>query len=160
MGVLVKDLQKNLKIKEKELTAVISFIMADLGIGGKQICFVFMNNQAISKLNKKYFGRKSPTDVISFNLDDRIDPSKTMGEVFISVEQALINADKFGVRVQSELVRYIIHGLLHILGYDDLNAVYKKKMKIKEEALLKKTENKFTGGSKIFFTRNKNKLNL
>ena len=83
------------------------------------------------KLNKRYFRSDAPTDVIAFNLSDVFDEGDLTGEVIISVEQALYNADIFSNTVNNELLLYVVHGLLHLLGFKDatLSALKKKEIR-------------------------------
>ncbi len=122
--------------------------MAELDIRQKNISFAFVDNSQITRLNNEYFGRRVSTDVISFYLGDSHDPSGTIGEVIISIEQAGINAGKYKVAIEEEVTRYIVHGVLHLLGYDDLSPQQRKKMKGKEDFILTKVKMKFISAKK------------
>ena len=76
------------------------------------------------------------TDIITFNYSNVLD--QIDGEIFISIEDALNNSKKYKVSLSDELVRLVIHGILHLLGYDDLNTSEKKIMKRLENKLLSK----------------------
>jgi probable rRNA maturation factor len=65
------------------------------------------------------------------------------GEIFICVDEAVSQAQKFGASWQSEIVRYIIHGVLHLLGHDDLHAGAQREMKREENRLLRKLSRRF-----------------
>lgn len=100
-----------------------------MGFKEGRISFVFTDNKNIRSLNKKYFGRDHPTDVIAFSLDDACDPLNTLGEIVISTEQARENSGKFRTSIEEELLLYVLHGLLHILGFEDKTKSGKNKMK-------------------------------
>ena len=65
------------------------------------------------------------------------------GEIFICVDEAVSQARKFGVSWQSEVARYVIHGVLHLLGHDDLRAGARCKMKREENRLLRELSRRF-----------------
>ena len=65
------------------------------------------------------------------------------GELFVCVDDALQQAKKFKTIWQSEIIRYVVHGILHLLGHDDVNAKAKRKMKLEENRLLRKLSARF-----------------
>ena len=73
----------------------------------------FVNDGQIRELNKKFRHKDKPTDVLSFNYD-----GKLLGDVIISRETTRRNAQRYGVTYGDEVKRLVIHGALHILGYD------------------------------------------
>lgn len=132
----IANRQKIRKLNLNRLSRDISRLLKLLGIPHKSVSFFFCDNKAITTLNKKIFHKDSPTDVISFNLSDSLNPGY-LGEVIISVEEAVINCRRYATRWQEELFLYVIHGLLHILGYKDSTRAQKQKMQRKEEALFR-----------------------
>lgn len=103
----------------------------------KEILIVFCDNKAIKKLNKIFFNRNTATDVIAFPLDDEFSLNY-LGEVVISVEEAVKRCREYGNTWRKELILYVIHGILHILGYDDTLIIKKKIMEEKQEKILAK----------------------
>jgi probable rRNA maturation factor len=97
---------------------------------------VFCDNHFIVRLNKKTFGLKNATDVISFPMMGGLDKGY-LGEVVISVEEADRSAGGYGNTWRKELMLYLIHGILHLIGYDDLTKVEKSKMDKKQQDILK-----------------------
>jgi probable rRNA maturation factor len=80
---------------------------------------VFVNDKYIQALNKQYRGKDKPTDVLSFDYEVEKEAKDDLaGEVYISVETAQRQADELGHGLQDEVLRLLIHGLLHIHGYD------------------------------------------
>lgn len=153
MELLIRDLQKIARIKKTVIRKIASEIKAGLGLQKKVFSLVFTDNRQIQELNREYFGRNEPTDVISFCLDDQYDPVGISGEIIISVEQVYKNADKYNTGAGEELTRYVIHGILHILGYDDLEKNKKMLMKEKEECLLRKIKARFRICDKNFLIK-------
>jgi len=81
---------------------------------------IFVDDQKIHALNKTYRHKDQPTDVLSFSYLDRLDPSATptLGEVFISVPTAKKQAPLYNNDLNQEIEKLIVHGVLHIFGYD------------------------------------------
>jgi rRNA maturation RNase YbeY len=82
------------------------------------VTFVFLDNAAMRKMNKKFLNHDYPTDVISFDLSTSRDIE---GEVYIGLGQAASQAKEYGVPLSNEILRLAAHGFLHILGYDDFS---------------------------------------
>jgi probable rRNA maturation factor len=74
----------------------------------------FVSRSEMKKLNKKYRHRNKPTDVLSFSMKE----GKLLGDVVICPSVAKVNAVKYGSTFRSEIARLVVHGLLHLLGYD------------------------------------------
>lgn len=86
------------------------------------VSIIFTSDDEIHELNRDYRGKDKPTDVLSFSLQEGRHPSKTMlGDLVISVDTAKIQAKKYGVSFRDEVRRLLIHGTLHLLGYDHEN---------------------------------------
>jgi probable rRNA maturation factor len=83
-----------------------------------EISLAFVDNATIHTLNKRYLQHDEPTDVLSFPLSEP-GAAKLSGELVIGAEVALAQATERGHDVQAELALYVIHGLLHLCGYDD-----------------------------------------
>ncbi|HMJ64623.1 MAG TPA: rRNA maturation RNase YbeY, partial [Candidatus Binatia bacterium] len=99
-----------------------------------ELCFHLVESDEMAKLNEKFLDHVGPTDVITF---DHGQPKSALhGEIFICPEVAVSQAKQFRTSWQEEVVRYAIHGLLHLQGYDDLAAPARRKMKREEERLL------------------------
>ena len=77
-----------------------------------------VGEKEMSHLNEKHVGHSGSTDVISIDYGDGAS-RELVGEIFVCVDEALIQARQFRTSWQSELVRYIVHGVLHLLGHDD-----------------------------------------
>jgi rRNA maturation RNase YbeY len=88
-----------------------------LGYGQKDLSILFIDNRKITKLNKKCFGRDYATNVISFSYIDGFD-YEALGDIAVSVEKAREEADRVGVPFYERVVALVIHGLVHILGFN------------------------------------------
>ena len=98
-----------------------------------QIDLVFVDDQSMAALNETYLGHDGPTDIITF---DYSTPTLLHGELVICPQVAARHARKFDNTLGEELARYVIHGVLHLLGHDDHDPNDQAKMKTEEDRLL------------------------
>ncbi|MCB0730626.1 MAG: rRNA maturation RNase YbeY [Ignavibacteriae bacterium] len=102
----------------------------------------FLTEQQIIPINNEYLGHNFSTDIITFNYSGE---NYTLdGEIFISLDDALFNAKKYGNDLKNEILRLIIHGFLHLVGYDDKEKNDRTKMKNIENRLVNKYLNHLT----------------
>ena len=104
-------------IDENWVRSVCENILMDSNQDEASITFIFSNDDKLRELKKEYFGEDVYTDTISFNLEEESDPIE--GEVYISLERVSENAHTFQQDFITEYKRVIIHGCLHLLGYND-----------------------------------------
>jgi len=104
-----------------------------------EINVIFTSNENILEINKAYLSHNYYTDVITFgsNYKDYIS-----GDIYISIDQVINNSERYKTQRVEELFRVIIHGVLHLVGYDDIRTMDKSSMKEKEEVYLKTLSNK------------------
>ena len=99
-----------------------------------QVSIILSNKKYLNKLKKKYFNLDVFTDVIAFNLEDKNDCLD--GEIYISIDDVKENAKIYSNSFNNEFSRILIHGILHLVGYDDDNEKEKKIMKNLEDKYL------------------------
>ena len=121
-------------IDENWVCSICEHILMDSNQVEASITFIFSNDDKLRKLKKEYFGEDVFTDTISFNLEEESDPIE--GEVYISLERVSENAHTFQQDFITEYKRVIIHGCLHLLGYNDELPEDKTKMTELEETYL------------------------
>jgi probable rRNA maturation factor len=97
----------------------------------------------IARLNESYVGHTGSTDIITFDYLPAAYPGHLHGELFICIPVAAAQARQFRTTWQSELTRYVGHGLLHLMGFDDLTAAKRRVMKVQENRLLKAVTARF-----------------
>jgi probable rRNA maturation factor len=117
------------------LREVARTVLAGEHIADYEISLAFVDNPTIHRLNKRFLDHDEPTDVLSFPLSDR-GAKKLAGEIVIGVEVALEQAAERGHDVNAELALYVIHGVLHLCGYDDKNTQTTKAMRARERHYL------------------------
>lgn len=141
MVIDIRNLQKKIKIRKKEIKGCIEYTLRIMDEDESELSLLLVSDARMRGLNKKYRDKDSSTDVLAFPMRSRDGIAKkgpVLGDVVVSVETAKREAVKRKVPVHKEICLYVVHGILHLLGYDDHAPDDRKKMKAKEEALLKK----------------------
>jgi len=133
--VRIKNLQNLKRINQNNFRIKIRKILKLFHLNDKSISVVFCDNKFIKKLNRHYFKKNTSTDVISFYLRDEFSPY-FLGEVIVSVEKALDNSKIYGTSWQREITLYIIHGILHLVGFKDYKKSDKNRMERKQKEIL------------------------
>ncbi len=120
------------KIDTKLLEELIDFTSKKLELTPSIVSIVLVDNEYIHKINKTYRNVDAPTDVISFAfLDEKTNPKleiTNLGEIYISLEKAHSQAIEYNHSFERELSFLIVHGLLHLLGYDHMTKEDEKEM--------------------------------
>lgn len=118
----------------------------ELGVVAFELGFHLVDAGEMAQVNETFLQHTGSTDVITFDHAEHPQPSSPVlhGEVFISIPDAIAQAGEFGTTWQSELVRYVIHGLLHLRGFDDLQPNLRREMKREENRLLTRVAQKFS----------------
>ena len=116
---------------------LIEKILSAAGEANAVVSVEFIGDQRMRRLNAQYRGRDMTTDVLAFAMREARGPRSTLlGDVVISVPRAAKQADEQGHPVQDELAKLLIHGILHLLGYDhERDAPEARRMRRKERAL-------------------------
>ena len=112
-----------------------------------EVSITLVNDAEIKKINKKYRGINKPTNVLSFELGDDV----LLGDIFISLDTVRREAKSENISVAEHTAHMIVHGILHLLGYDHLNDKDAEKMEKKETVILKKLgyKNPYTAESGV-----------
>ncbi len=131
------DEQEVVAIEETRIRSVCEKILLDAGIVSGRIGIVIVDNETIHKLNADFLQHDYPTDVISFQVESELERGYLEGEVIASAEMAKDRAPEFAWSVKEELILYIIHGLLHLVGFDDLTDTDRKTIREKERYYLR-----------------------
>ena len=117
------------------LETIVTSVLNGKSIGDGEISFIFGTDELLADLKKKYFLKDQFTDVIAFRLND-YNKSNLEGEIYISLPRARDNAGNFNEPYEKEVSRLIIHGCLHLLGFNDESKKEKKEMTKMENDLL------------------------
>jgi len=115
---------------------------------GAEVSIAVVDDAAIAALNVRHLGREGPTDVIAFPMEEASGPEAAgpeaaqhggavlLGDVVVSAERAIGYSREHGGDTLAELSLYLVHGLLHLLGYDDRGEPARARMRRREEELL------------------------
>jgi probable rRNA maturation factor len=100
------------------------------------LTIVLSGHETVHSLNREYLGHDYRTDVLSFDLNEDSEPKTVDGEVYVDLDTALERHQEFGASFEEEVRRYAIHGVLHLLGYDDATPAQKAAMHALEDRYL------------------------
>jgi probable rRNA maturation factor len=148
-SILIANRQRTKKINARRLKQIVGALFAELKISEAELGVNLVAAREMTLVNETFLQHEGSTDVITFdhrNHGSRITNHelKIHGELFVCVDDAVAQAKKFKTSWQSEMVRYIVHGVLHLLGHDDLKTALRRKMKRAENRLVRRLEKRFS----------------
>jgi probable rRNA maturation factor len=128
----ISNRQRVRKLNLRLLEQIAAAALEELKIKDAELSVVLVSAKESAAMNEKFLGHEGPTDVITFDYkhpESRIQNPECQihGEIFICVEEATRQAKEFKTSWQSELARYVIHGILHLAGHDDLKPAARRK---------------------------------
>ena len=140
MEVQIGNRQDNHRISEKKIRQTASVILNALDYPDAELSILIIDDQQIAQLNRQYLNREGPTNVIAFSMRQGqfsdIAPN-LLGDVVISADTAQREAQSAGISIQERFDQLLIHGTLHLLGYDhEKTAAEAQKMEAKANELL------------------------
>jgi rRNA maturation RNase YbeY len=122
-------------LDERKVTRWVKAVAAEYGFTVGNINYIFCSDERELEVNRQFLGHDYYTDVITF---DYSTASTLNGDIFISLDTVKSNAEMVGVRFEDELLRILIHGVLHLTGQGDKTPETKAQMTAKEELALAK----------------------
>ena len=143
MKIWIKNRQRRISLSGKRLRALTEQILLKLKRPDVELGLVLLNDRQIRYLNGKYRGKDSPTDVLSFPLNrgasfkGPLSPPVLLGDVVISVETARRQAREKDQNLYEQVGRLLVHGILHLQGFDHEKARDARRMWRKERELIK-----------------------
>jgi probable rRNA maturation factor len=133
--ILVANEQTSLVIDESQLQAAVRIVLTGSDFSSANISIAVVDDPTMHELNNQYLKHDYPTDVLSFVLDDSTDTLD--GEVIVSADTAIREAAEAGWSAENELLLYVIHGSLHLIGHDDHDPTDQAEMYATEANCLK-----------------------
>lgn len=145
MTVVITNEQDKIEIPadwEEKINKVVAICLKEEQIPEEaEVDLLFVDNEAIREMNLEYRDKDSATDVLSFPMyeaDEEIDDEDEIlfGDIVISLERAQEQCEEYGHSLEREVMYLLVHGLLHLAGYDHMEEEDKKEMRAQEEKLL------------------------
>jgi len=166
MTLCLRNRQRDCLIDLRLLRRVLRFALERFNTPDYEVCFHFVPAPEMANINEKFLNHIGPTDVITFDHSEvgqrpviragrsgsagfqpAVSQTSSLphmhGEIFICPEVALAQAREFRTSWQEEIVRYCVHGLLHLRGYDDVRAADRRKMKREEGRIVNELTKQF-----------------
>ena len=123
---IINDYGNKISFKNKLIKSLIENLVLKNNIIDAKISIILSNKILLNKLKKDYFNLNHFTDVIAFNLEE--EGESLDGEIYISIDDILENSKQYKVTFNNEFKRIIIHGVLHLLGFEDDSEIEKTQM--------------------------------
>jgi len=130
MPVAIRNQQRLHKVATARMKKLAQRALDLLDAGNDNLSLVLIDDAGIRKLNREFHHTDAPTDVLAF------DYGAGEGEVIVNVERAFAVAEQYRNTASGELALYIVHGILHLHGHDDLTPAKRRKMRVAERRLL------------------------
>jgi probable rRNA maturation factor len=153
-SLLITNRQRAIPLNTRLLRTLAKSLLENLlGLEDFDLGIHVVRAPEMARFNEKFLQHAGSTDVITFDYADNVPPASgrriksglpagrrkhVHGEIFICIDDAKTQAREFRTSWQSELARYVIHGVLHLRGFDDIRPADRRKMKREENRLLKK----------------------
>jgi probable rRNA maturation factor len=131
----ITNRQRDRKVDTRRVREVAAAVLAEAGQGA-ELGINFVSAKRSAEVNWQFLQHEGPTDIITFDYGSTLE--RLFGEMFICVPEAVRQAAEFGTTWEAELLRYVIHGILHLRGYDDLEPTKRRVMKREENRLVRK----------------------
>lgn len=142
LSITIRNRQRTRRINTGLFRIIIATALEETGVTQCELCFHLVDGDEMSLINQQYLQHTGSTDVITFDhVESRpVNLNSTTclyGEIFICADEAVSQSKQFGTTWQAELVRYAVHGILHLLGHDDLHPTARRTMKREENRLVR-----------------------
>ncbi len=141
--IRIANQQSILPIDRRRMRSAVRVILKEHGIAAGEISVAVVDDAAIARLHRQYLHQDGPTDVLSFPLASA--EGYLEAEIVVSAETAAAAAPRFGLAPGDELLLYVIHGLLHLVGHDDATPRQRRAMRRQERAYLSRLCFSITG---------------
>ena len=144
MRVAIQNKQRLVRMDRRKIQSIAQKVFVHFKLGKEvHVNLLFLDDQSMAALHRDFLGKKGPTDVLAFCMREGKPlkgDSALLGDIAISTETALRQAKRFHSSVERELALYVIHGMLHLLGYEDHHKGERLKMRREERMLLKQCQ--------------------
>ena len=147
MTLAILNRQRTKKIDAQRLRRIVRELLAGLCVESAELGINLVGTAEMTMLNETFLRHRGCTDVITFNHGHLASGQPTAGpalhgELFVCIDEAVVQARMFRSTWQAEIVRYIVHGVLHLLGHDDQTDAARRRMKREENRLVRQLAGK------------------
>lgn len=146
--VEVSNRQRTVPVDGRQVSRLMRWLLGEgLGLRRAHLSVSLLGDAAMARLNATYVHHEGATDVITFDYrpaGPATAPEGLWGEICVGVEEAQRQARRFGTTWPAEVARYLVHGVLHLLGFDDQQPEARRRMKREEDRLLRLLRRQFT----------------
>ncbi len=133
----LRNRQRVHRVRREALVALAEWVLShDRAMVEWELGIHLIGARTMAAMHQRWLGMGGSTDIITF--DHGSGRGRIHGEMFISVDDAAQQAAEFGTSVGAELARYVIHGILHLQGFDDLEPAARRRMKARENAWVRR----------------------
>jgi probable rRNA maturation factor len=148
MNLVIANRQRTEKINIQLFKKIVAELFAELKIAEAELGVNLVGAREMTLVNETFLRHEGATDVITFDHEEKRKAEsgkrkKLHGELFVCVDVAVAQAKIFKTSWQFEIVRYVVHGILHLLGHDDLQPALRRKMKREENRLVRLLARRF-----------------
>lgn len=149
MNIVIANRQRLKRINPRSLRQLVKAALAELAVTDAELGINLVAEREMTLVNETFLQHAGPTDVITFDHAERrhgrrAGRDKIHGELFVCVDVAAAQAGEFQTTWQAEAVRYVVHGILHLLGHDDLQPQPRRAMKRVENRLVRRLAGEFS----------------
>ncbi len=136
--LVVHFAHRELLLNEEQIREVVASAVVGEGFSIRELSIVLADHETVRDLNREWLGHDYETDVVSFPLDDAaLAEGLVDGEIYVDLDTAAERAPDFATSFENEALRYVIHGLLHLMGYDDSTGEKREAMRRLEDRYLR-----------------------
>ena len=133
IDLVVSNTNDNYQYDTKSVKDLCTIVLKDSSYDTISLNIIFSDDINLNRLKLEYFNEDVLTDVLAFPIQN---DTKLEAEIYISYDRAISSSKEFNVSLNSELIRLIVHGILHLLGYRDNSDELKKVMFDKQESMV------------------------
>ena len=135
--IVVHQANPDRTIVEEQIRATVARVVEGEGFVIQELSIVLADNATVHELNREWLGHDYETDVVSFSLDEAALADRRIdGEIYVDLDTAAERAPDFGASFEAETLRYVLHGLLHLMGHDDATEGQRSAMRALEDRYL------------------------
>ena len=134
LRVTVINAHRRHRIRKKTIVTSVRTVLNAERRRRADVTVIFVDNRYCRRINRQFLGHDYATDVISFPME----PGESLeAEVYVNLDRARIQAREYRVSIMNEVIRLVIHGILHLTGYDDRSAAQRGRMRVREDAFVR-----------------------